>query len=756
MAYVEKHNAQWTSGNGIPEEIKFLQRDGVAGSVSLEYIKPVTYSINGRGSKEDQMKTQIWGSDLEFSFVVSSANIATIDAIFESDFKEWKIVKYYNSAIQWVGFINGEAHYRNYIKNGDYYEIVLMATDGLAELQKFEFLNFSTGEQYTDRVSVISTIKRALEWLELELDFKVQFNTYVTNDSLMTSSECFLDKGDVANHRFTKDDNGRIYNESCHAVISKALKPLSCKLRQFNGEYWIVNMQEKNSYVYPITWSGLTVGTRTANDLRINTQSYNWFTLGQNQSVRPLRGIGTTFRDRNVQDNLLSNGDFSTASTSEWSNNGEFQNFDTIAYGSGYELRANINVDLLGVPSETPRFYLATQEPLVTRSATDQVRVDFKLRCTDIDMGAAWSGPDYYERISVKCQLRKDTINGDIIVSTSGGAITIGEEDSSYTLYTRYFPLEVSHDYFIEFIIDEVSGNAQWDDYDNIEVRFDNIYFTVEYGDGSENTYDRYLSLSNEDNTFIDLFFDELHFGDSVQDNDIGGYQISGTRTRTWNRFGKTENLSIQRIHQFNTLENFSKYKKHIMVEIEDENNSIFPYSIIQIDGKDYEIINFSIQGYVKLNTRVRAELVEVLNDPITLYTVISQLLTSIDGSPATGSSTSSTGAGVYAPIGHDHDGTYEPIINPKNTAFNKNFGGVAGTVAAGNHTHSGYLSKTAPDVTSYSLGVGSLKIGVSKWTLQLNGNDLEFSYNGTVVGKLTSAGYWSTADDQEANDSGL
>jgi len=41
-----------------------------------------------------------------------------------------------------------------------------------------------------------------------------------------------------------------------------------------------------------------------------------------------------------------------------------------------------------------------------------------------------------------------------------------------------------------------------------------------------------------------------------------------------------------------------------------------------------------------------------------------------------------------YAPNNHDHEGVYEPVINPKLTAFNKNFGTTGSTVAKGNHTH--------------------------------------------------------------------
>jgi len=56
-----------------------------------------------------------------------------------------------------------------------------------------------------------------------------------------------------------------------------------------------------------------------------------------------------------------------------------------------------------------------------------------------------------------------------------------------------------------------------------------------------------------------------------------------------------------------------------------------------------------------------------------------------------TGTITSHNHSGVYALVAHNHDGVYEPVIT-KNTAFNKNFGTTAGTVAEGNHTHSQYL----------------------------------------------------------------
>jgi len=54
---------------------------------------------------------------------------------------------------------------------------------------------------------------------------------------------------------------------------------------------------------------------------------------------------------------------------------------------------------------------------------------------------------------------------------------------------------------------------------------------------------------------------------------------------------------------------------------------------------------------------------------------------------------------------GHLHTGIYEPVFD-KNTAFNKNFGNVAGTVSEGNHTHT-FVSLTSKPTTILGYGIG-------------------------------------------------
>ena len=94
-----------------------------------------------------------------------------------------------------------------------------------------------------------------------------------------------------------------------------------------------------------------------------------------------------------------------------------------------------------------------------------------------------------------------------------------------------------------------------------------------------------------------------------------------------------------------------------------------------------------------------------------------------------------------YAALSHNHSGVYEPVFS-KNTAFNKNFGTTAGTVAEGNHTHTG-LGGEANTSSNAGTGVGlalpksgvdlpfkSLKAG-SGVTLTDAGNEVTIAASG-------------------------
>jgi len=59
-------------------------------------------------------------------------------------------------------------------------------------------------------------------------------------------------------------------------------------------------------------------------------------------------------------------------------------------------------------------------------------------------------------------------------------------------------------------------------------------------------------------------------------------------------------------------------------------------------------------------------------------------------------------GDSLYASVSHLHTGVYEPVFS-KNTAFNKNFGVAAGTVAEGDHLHAGVYEPAFSKNTAFN-----------------------------------------------------
>jgi hypothetical protein len=646
MAYVEKYYLKWVDHLGVNHEIKLLQDGASAGTYGIPQVGVKACSIRRRGSKTAILESNIIGSELEANFYVDDSEIAGIDAMFESNFKDWIVQKYYNGVMEWVGYLKPDNFTRTYIKKGRYWAIRLSATDALATLKSIEYVDASDGSQYNDRATVMETIKRALEHLGFELDFEVQMNTWCSNDSLMTANDLFFDKGDVDNARYTQNKDGREVNEDCHTIIDKTIKDFNCYLLQMPGAtgpvYRLYNPQEKNSNNFYVAWSDLSLSSASpvSNDLRVNITDFNFITAAELQKIRPFEAVEVTYNDRNVQDNLLSNGDFSSGGTGWNSSSGWYSGFNTT---SGYLKQPGVLYGDSGF-DEDPLYVYTDNEAITKNADGDLLSVKFKYRINSVSP----VGSEVFMKVRI--------YDGSTEYSPSAQSPVTGNialnEGTLWQLYegTWSFPGSVgTNNFSLRIYCFPKTGGPYYDGH-NFEI--DDVYWVPIYVEGDDTTFDQFWKINNTDDEFTDTHEDTLYFGDAKQDNDIGGYHISGTRTKTWNRYGKTENASIQTLFAQNIIENYARYKDYVRLVIFDYDYDIKPDTIIQMnnDGlglKDYQVLGWVIDYVPTLPPRIECEVQEVLNAAVGV-SILRQDLTSVDGESAGGSvSIQASGGGV-------------------------------------------------------------------------------------------------------------
>jgi hypothetical protein len=157
MAYVEEYFLQWDDKGGTTHQVKLLLEGGAGPTSEIIYTQTIPYTHQVRGGKDFPIENQIAGSEINVNFIVDEAQISDIDAIFESNYKDWKVEHYYNSVLEWVGWLQPENFSRQYIADAGWYRITLSAVDGLANLKNIEFVNASDGSQYEDRVTIMTT-----------------------------------------------------------------------------------------------------------------------------------------------------------------------------------------------------------------------------------------------------------------------------------------------------------------------------------------------------------------------------------------------------------------------------------------------------------------------------------------------------------------------------------------------------------------------------------------------------------------------
>lgn len=585
MAYATRW---WTSFNNLGQNASrtiYIKEDSYVGSSSeIESLAEEPYNYRNRGINEFSIG-EIVGAEVEFSFWVTPADGSAYDDLFTATQRKYIIQIDNGGTTEFYGFLNPSNLSKTLI--GNRYMVTLSASDGLALLRNYEYVD-SSGDNYNDRVSLLTVIKRALSFVGFDLDFNIKLGTYHNTSSLMTSTQCALDKTTVNNKRFYKEQNGVYKPLDCASVITQCLGIFNCSLRQIDGAWFIYSNVEVSSYVFNFDWSTLTQQSRTVHNKSLAIDAYSFGSKGDLAKRPPLSRIGITFENLYEETNLITNGAFDSNITG-WTNGGSPNNWYSFAWLAG-TLKTTIIASLTDDKyfiSDT--FYLNEIDSSNTIAIGLRAIVDSITYTTPDPLGA---GLPYLEA------LVENTTTSESVL------INLGQMSENWKIHnptTERFTMG-DGDYQITIIV-KADANIT-----NLICRFDDIDVHVNLG-GAPVTVDTLVTVSNDN--AIDENPEEYttRIGDVNETNDQGGLMISSTLTSEWRTYGNTEDeplITLLGAHQLNQRNEFCNY---IRVIIKDPNDTIHADSILSYDGVYYRIIRFAKQFN---NMEVSADLMEL------------------------------------------------------------------------------------------------------------------------------------------------
>jgi hypothetical protein len=602
-------------------EIEVEGYSGGSSLISALGLKP--QHEKNRASRSDSKKI-LKGAEMRLEVISLPSDSDKYLPLFEKQYKDVRITFYRSTTKIWQGYLQPDNYSKTFIDEAGRYKIIFSATNAIGDLKKIPF-NDSDGYAYQDRVSILTVLKRAIEKTGIEMPFKVQLNTWET--TLMTSSQCALEKGKVNCKRFIKYKDGREIQDNCLKVVEEILRPFNVSMFMAEGAYWIVNNTETNSNVYEYDYATLTLQNTTSTNRVVNLSSYDYHGYGDEEKMKPYKKIELAFRDRNLGENLLGDPGFDTG-TSDWNKGSGLTTMGRQLVNSNYAMEASINTTT--TPSGERVFY-SDVHSLDWKAEGDKVKLTFRIKPETLSF-ATPGIPDHYKAVKATFTVHKVSYNGTVIpVSGSTNSFTLmdGEDWSSKEIY---WDLSEDANYVVKCTIDP-AADLLLSDYDDLGILVDDFFFSVVYA-SSDVTYDRMYILENTANEFVEIAEREIFFGDSLQANDVGAYWVGTSKTSGWRRQGDSTDAQIQNLYLKNELRRRGSYKDFAEATIHDPAQNIKPYSALLINSKTYNIVGYNRD--TRLGT-LKVHLEELLTtDPTS--TLSFQSLSSVDGKSTSGS----------------------------------------------------------------------------------------------------------------------
>lgn len=596
MAYAEKYFGRYTkSGNTYRLELHL--KDYVGAVTEIAKLMPIPVTMKRRRSGKDNDNV-VLGSELEFNFYSSIADAGQFNDIYTGSWKDWRVLYYRDATLIWQGWIKPENLTRELIT--EQYELSVSATDGLADLKNIEFVNFSTGDVYTDRVTILTVVKRALEHLEIEIDFKIQLGTWET--TLMTVAQNALFEMDINTERFASVKDGRTVQDDCFSVLQESLRPFNVEMYQAEGFWYIQARNETNSPVFTHTYSTLAQSALSTIDNSHDISNFDFKNRGTLELLKPVKHQEVTFNNFNNGSNLILNGDFSAGTN--WTATG--WSSSTI----GTEYFEGISIDLLSKLQSDP-FTIASFPENST------ITINFKIKVTALTP----DDPDYNPNIL--CQLFSDASTE---VPSSGINEFPLSNGTEYIDHRFTFSLKVTGSgYFVRF---HFKPNSSFT-YTSSTVQIDDVFSTINFEDADTVTYDSTVQVTNDDITSTGVGEKIILVGDSLRTNDFGAIQDGAvTNSIIWNRYLKTDALPLQELLGLQEITRTSSYRDYLRLSIMDVNDVIRPYQRLKIDSTYYFIRAYSKTHF---NWITEVDLEEIISTDPSNSTKLFQL-TSKDG----------------------------------------------------------------------------------------------------------------------------
>lgn len=594
MAYGVKYRSQFYDIDDDRQSKLDILEDGYGGGITTltSTDNPVVIRLNKTGI--------IRGLELTYSFVATAAETATYDEFLTSVYKDKKIKFYADGTnLTFEGWLKPENTGRSMYPVVEYR---LTATDGLADLEDLEYDN--AGVLYRDTVSVLLTIKRALLLVGFtDLDFFTQVNTWEKAEMVITEDP--LIKVDVDNRRFIDVKDGEEIPMNAYEVLEHCLKIFNCILFQKNGYYYIVNNQEYNSLRTTYNWADLSVidGSDPSNrviDINAYTPRDTPWTLNK---IEPIKTLRVKFENINIGGNECTDGDFSAGGTAGWTD----VSFTTFLNGGGY-LRTG-NGATLG--DATDYFKRTADFNIASFDEGDLLEISFKIKLDSI----VFPGPEQYPEIY--CAVDYPGVGLPVedfstIITQVGEWVTIKNrrpfEIPGVGLYSIRF--------YIKPHVDVTSYEYHWDDIvftqlqSTLNVTSDTVFIHTLNGS----------AYKKEEITTI--------FGDSLRLTEIGALKVGGVNTISWQRYNRTEALTLHQIIGQQYINNFQVFKDSEEIGLYDPNDNIDFETVLLYDAKYYEWITYS-KNYK--HNHITGEIQQLLISDGAINRYI-QPLTSVDG----------------------------------------------------------------------------------------------------------------------------